>query len=297
MKQQSKGFSLVELLMALIITLGIGMAVFQLFRQNEQVFHDQNLIIEMQQNARAVASQIVDEIRMAGQGVPIFAATFDGAPGEGVAPIMPSSASDRIDFRAGLSNVETDVTLTLPIDCVIGVSRTLSVGDGTTFSSALGTTIPTGKFVYIWGFTGNSTLTWVRAELTRIASSSLTVTPRQAGTDPVRFLRAPTVSLEEAVSFQMNGATIRRATAADMTNPGSPIWSAANEIGRNVASLTFTYYDRNDQVIAPGSLADRLAIARVDVRLVAQTSDFLSNGSRPVYPISLRTIPRNLRIR
>src|SRR5438094_5353534 len=71
-----RGFSLIELLMAMTITVGIGLTVFQLFHRNERVFWDQNLIIEMQQNARAVASQIAEEIRMAGQGVPVYAATF-----------------------------------------------------------------------------------------------------------------------------------------------------------------------------------------------------------------------------
>ena len=281
--------------MALIITLGIGMVVFQLFRQNEQIFRDQNLIIEMQQNARAVMSQIADEIRMAGQGMPIYAATFDNGPGEATTAIMPSSASSRIDFRAGLSNVETNVTSLLPVDCIPGTPRTISVGDGSLFSSALGTTTPTGKFVYIWGPTTNPAWGWVRAELTKITSSTLTVTPRQGGN--VGFAQAPTVSLEEAVSFQFGSNTIKRPTANNMTNLTSPTWSAANEIGRNFVSLTFTYYDRNNHEVVPSSLAERVSIARVDVKVVAQPSGFLSNGTRPTYSLSLRTIPRNLRIR
>jgi hypothetical protein len=121
------------------------------------------------------------------------------------------------------------------------------------------------------------------------------VTPSQGGN--VRFLRAPTVSLEEAVSFQFSGSTITRATATNMTNLASPTWSAANEIGRNFVSLTFTYYDRNNRIVTSGSLAERASIARVDVSVVAQPSDVLSGGTRPVYSLSLRTIPRNLRIR
>jgi len=297
MNQGSKGFSLIELLMALTITMGVGMAVFQLFRQNEQVFRDQNLMIEMQQAVRAVASQIGDEVRMAGQGVPIYASRFDSTPGEATAAILPSSSSSRIDFRAGLSNVETHVTSPLPIDCDPGVSRTLSVGDVFPFSNALGTNTPAGKFVYVWGPTGTSTWTWVRAELNGIGSGTLTVTPRQAGSPAVRFTQPPTVSLEEAVSFQLSGTAIRRATATDMTDPTTPTWAAANEIGRNFQSLVFTYYDRKNLVVIPGSLAARLSIARIDVGLAVQPSNFLSNGKRPIYSISLRTIPRNLRIR
>jgi len=278
-----RGFSLIELLMAMTITVGIGMVVFQLFYRNERVFRDQNLILEMQQNARAVASQIAEEIRMAGQGVPVYAATFDSVPSEAVISILPTSTSSRIDFRAGVSNVETGVTSPAPIDCSVGVAITLSVASATGFSK--------GDFIYIWGVADNGTWTWVRAELIGVASNSLTLVARQAQRDPSRFARLPNVSLDESVSFQFSGNTIKRATSSG----GS--WSPANEIGRNMASLTFIYYDAANRIITPSSLAERRAIARVDIQLVAQTSDFLSNRTRPSYPISLRTIPRNLTIR
>lgn len=295
MTHQSNGFSLVELLIALLITLGSGMAVFQLFQQNERIFRDQNLIIEMQQNTRAVTAQIADEIRMAGQGMPIYAATFDSGTSEAATAIMQSSTASRIDFRAGLSNVETNVTSSPPVDFTLGTSKTISVGAGSVFSTTLGTTTPAGKFVYIWGPTGSSTWGWIRAELTNITSSTLTVTPREGGN--VGFIQSPTVSLEEAISFQFSDNTIKRATATNTANPASPTWSAANEIGRNFVSLTFRYYDRNNRVVTTSSLAERASIARVNISVAAQPSDFLSDGTRPSYSLSLRTIPRNLRIR
>jgi Tfp pilus assembly protein PilW len=291
-----KGFSLIEVMMALGITLGIGLIVFQLFRQNERVFRDQNLVIEMQQTARAVASQIADEVRMAGEGVPVYPSRFDSLAQEGAAVVLASSTNNRIDFRAGLSLVETSVTTPVPLDCTLGLSRTLTVADGSSFLNALGTTTPSGKFVYIWGPANNQMWTWVRAELTRINGNTLTLTPRQGRVSSV-FTRAPTLTLEEAVSFYLSGTNVRRATAADMTNLASPAWSAANDIGRNVTSLTFTYYDENNTPIDPGSLTNRFSIMRVDVRLVAQTSDALSDGSRPSHTLSFRTIPRNLRVR
>lgn len=272
-----------------MITVGIGITVFQIFHQNERVFRDQNLVIEMQQTARVVASQIADEVRMAGQGVPVYASTFDNAGSEPVAAILSSSTSSRIDFRAGLSNVETTAASFAPIDFSLGMSRTISVGDGSPF--------PSGKFVYIWGPTSNSMWGWIRGELTSAISDTLTVTPRQGSADTVRFTQAPAVSLEEAVSFYLSGTAIKRATATDMTNQDSPAWSAANEIGRNFTSLVFTYYDRNNHVVTPNSLANRLAVARVDVQVVAQTAAELSNGTRPAYALALRTTPRNSRMR
>ena len=148
-----------------------------------------------------------------------------------------------------------------------------------------------GDFIYVWGVADNGPWSWVRAEVTGISSNILTIVPRQAARDPIRFVRLPTVSLDESVSFQISGTTIKRATAS-----GSA-WSAANEIGRNFSALTFTYYDGANRIIAPSSIADRRSIARIDVQVVAQTSELLSNGTRPNYSISLRAIPRNLRIR
>lgn len=286
---QSRGFSLIELLFALTIALGIGLTLFDVFHQNERAFRDQSLIVEMQQSARLVASQIADELRMAGQGMPIYASTFDDVATEPAAIILESSSSRRIDFRAGLSNVEANVTTLTPIDLSIGISRTLGVNDSTGFV--------TGKFVYIWAPASNSMWTWVRAEITDVTSGALTVIPRQARTDVVRFSATPVVLLEEAVSFYFTNNSIKRATATDMTNQTVPVWSPANEVGRNFTSLAFTYYDRDNNVVAPTSLERRLAIARVDIQVVAQTADILSDGTRPTYTLALRTIPRNSRIR
>src|SRR5262245_8593370 len=126
MTERLRGFSLIEVLVTLSIVLCLSTIMFDLFHQNERVIRDQTLIMEMQQTARIVASQIADEIRMAGQGVPVYASTFDTVPSESVAVILDSSNSSRIDFRAGLSNVETP-TDGGAMDFDIGVSQSLPV--------------------------------------------------------------------------------------------------------------------------------------------------------------------------
>lgn len=311
MPQPSKGFSLVELLAALTVTLIVSLAVFELFYSNERIFRDQNMVIEMQQTARAAASQLADELRMAGQGVPVYASTFDHADSESVAVFLSSSGSNRVDFRAGLSNAETGVTTPVPIDCALGVPRTLTVGDASPFSDALGTPVPRGRFVYIWGPASHSTWTWIRAELTDITADSLTLTPRQGGDsgrsagsdsipgtgdDVIRFSQPPTASLEEVVSFYLTGTTLKRATATDMTNEIRPTWSAANEIGRNLRFVGFSYYDKHNNQVNPDSLANRRSVARVDVRIVAGTAGMIRNGAIPTLLLSFRTIPRNVRV-
>jgi len=312
MCQPRAGFSLVELLTALSVALIISLAVFELFRSNERLFRDQNIVIEMHQTARVAASQLADELRMAGQGVPIYASTFDSGASESVAIFLSSSNSHRVDFRSGSSNVETGVTTPVPIDFTLGTTRTLSVGDGSLFSGALGTSTPRGRFVYIWGPANHSMWTWVRAELTNVGGNSLTLTPRQAGDrgrsagsdsilgngdDVIRFTQPPIASLEEAVSFYLSGTTLKRAMATNMTDETNPTWSMASEVGRNLRILRFTYYDRHNREVLPNSLAERRSISRVDIRLVAETVGRLSNGSVSSYPLSFRTIPRNVRVR
>jgi prepilin-type N-terminal cleavage/methylation domain-containing protein len=282
----TKGFSLIELLIALCIALILSAMMFQLFQQNERVIRDQTIVMEMQQTARIVMAQIADEVRMAGQGVPVYQSTLDTNLSEANAVFLATSSSSRIDFRAGLSNIATSVTTPPPLDFTIGISRALSVMDGSGF--------PNGKFVFVSG-----EFAWSRCALFAASPASLIVTPRETGTtdNVVRFNSKPSVSLDEAISIYLNAGSVRRATSADMTNSANPTWSAANEIGKNVAALNFTYFDQHGQQILPSSLQNRLSIARVDIRVAVQAASTLSDGTRPSYSLALRTIPRNVRIR
>src|SRR2546427_9130110 len=299
MSSRLEGFSLIELLLALATTLTLSMMVFHLFHHSERVVRDQTLMTEMQQSVRVVAAQIADEIRMAGQEVPVYTSNQDAAISESVVTIFATSTNNRIDFRAGLSNTETAATGLTSLNLTLGMVRTLTVSDGSAFSTTLGTTIPFGRFVYVWGPTSNSTWAWVRAEPIGITSTTLIIIPRQSSNmaSTIHFTRLPTVALEEAVSIYLSGGSVRRAVATDMTNPASPVWSGPSQMGKNFTSLKFPYYDKNDNVLAPTALANRISVARVDVQLTAQTSTVLSNGTQPSYSLSLRTLPRNLRLR
>src|SRR6185436_9622676 len=108
-----KGFSLIELMISLSLTLGIGLAAIQLFQIHERSYGDQNAIAEIKQNARSTAVQVVDEIRRAGTGVPSFAASGAGAIDEAIAVVLNGSDSAHLRLRTGASNVLTSV-LTVP---------------------------------------------------------------------------------------------------------------------------------------------------------------------------------------
>ena len=119
------GVSLIEVLIAMVITLGVGLVVFQMFVQNERVFRDQSLILEMQQNARAVASMIADEIRIAGQGVPVYSTTHEATVSEATQTFLTGSDADNIRFRAGIRNGRAVVTDAPPLAYTVGDRTTV----------------------------------------------------------------------------------------------------------------------------------------------------------------------------
>jgi len=292
-----KGFSLIEILVSISITLVIGVAVFHLFQQNERVFHDQNLVSELQQGVRAAVSQAADEIRMAGQGVPSYAETYDEGPSEGAVAILAGSNSTRINFRAGLAPTEAAAIAPSPVTFTVGTPVTLTVDNVTGLYNAVGGS-PTGRFVYVWGTLGTSGWGWGRASIDSIVPStkSVRVTPAEAGPDGVlRFPAFPTISLEEAIAIYRDDITgaVRRTTATNLNDPVNPSWAPANELVTNVTLLHFDYLDTSGNPVTPDTLANRARIARVDIRLSAQTNQDLSNHTRPAYALSVRTVIRN----
>jgi len=299
-----RGFTLLELLISLSITLLLGAAVFQLFQQNERVFHDQNLVTEMQQGARAAIHQAADEIRMAGQGVPVYAQSFGEIPSEESVSILSGSNDTRINFRAGIAPTATTLISPRPAVFARGAVVTLLVEDATGLYDAVGGS-PVGRFAYFWGPAEADRWSWVRASIGSISLSGGRMDLTVATTGPigvagstVAFPSPPTVALEEAIALYFDGATdsMRRTTATNMTDPTHPMWAPANELISSVVQLHFDYFDSADRSVIPDSLANRARIVRIDIRLVVRTAQELRNHARPEYALSVRTNIRNARM-
>ena len=296
-----KGFSLTEVLVAVLITLIVATAVFQLFERNERLYRDQSLVTEMQQSARAAMSQISDEIRMAGQGVPRFAASFDSAVSEGTVAVLAGSSSARLNLRAGLAPAEANAIAPQPLTLTPGLSTTVTVDSAAGFYNAVGGS-PSGRFVFVWGDSGNAQFVWVRAGLQSIsqAARSLQVIPADSSLGgAVNFTVLPIVSLEEAISIYRDNstATLKHTTATSMVNPASPVWAPANDLTTNVTQLRFDYFDNSGMPVVPDTLANREVIARIDVLLGVESAQSLGNHSTATYTLSTRTFIRGQTIR
>jgi prepilin-type N-terminal cleavage/methylation domain-containing protein len=81
---REKGFSLVELMVAMVVTLIITGAVFQLVTAGHSAFRQEPVMAERQQNIRMALDIISQDLYRAGWGAPTFAQVFtDGLNGAG----------------------------------------------------------------------------------------------------------------------------------------------------------------------------------------------------------------------
>jgi Tfp pilus assembly protein PilW len=273
--RDAAGFSLIEVLVATAITVGVGAIVFQLFHQNERLFRDENTRAETQQTARLVISQIGDDIRIAGQSIP--AALGD--------MILPGSTPQRLNLRAGFSAVETTVTNTPPITIMLGTSITLTVENTSGLSL--------GRQIFVWNNEG-----WLRATVTSVSGSGLSVrmTPTAGSAQPVLFTTPPQVGLDEAIAIYLDTSTqtIRRTTSTNTTNSATPTWAPANDIAANIAGLDFLYFDSAGNILTPNTLQSRAAVRAIEGRVRARAGRPVAGGTQPLSALSVKVHPRNL---
>jgi len=67
-RKKEKGFTLLELVVALAISAILIAAVYRTFVRQQKTFTVQEQVVEMQQSARASISRMMDDLRMAGFG-------------------------------------------------------------------------------------------------------------------------------------------------------------------------------------------------------------------------------------
>ena len=110
----NRGFSLIELLVALGLSLLVVSAVYGLFNSQNAVYMNQNRVTEMQQNARMALNLLASEFRMAGFG---FSMSGDYSVAGGtvyaVTPTNSTNGPDSVTIRYGMNPTpNTTVSLT-----------------------------------------------------------------------------------------------------------------------------------------------------------------------------------------
>ncbi len=290
------GYSLIELMVAVAITAATSAAVFNLFFQNRNLFEDQSLIVEMRQTARAVASMMAGEIRMAGQGIPVHAGSTDAAAGvEAVQAFLDGTDESTIVFRAGVRNGRAVFGSAPPPALALNRPATLTVADAGAVSSIVGRN--SGRFVFLWGETAAG-WTWVRAHVDAIdgRADTLTITPRQMAPVGGRFRARPDIQAEEATGYRLRSGSVQRAESRDFTSPEAPrwVWSA---LGDHFTELAFVYRDASGNAVSGDSVEARARIRRVDFRIRARTARrLIATGEFGTFDLAMTVYPRNVQL-
>jgi type II secretory pathway pseudopilin PulG len=120
-KDETRGFSLIEILIALLITMLVMSSVFVLLQKGQETFTREPEVSEMNANARAALHHISDDLAVAGFATPSNTAVmwFDGG---GITP-------DRI----GIVYAEPEVPVSRPRPCPVG-GPCATIGTSTTVS-------------------------------------------------------------------------------------------------------------------------------------------------------------------
>jgi prepilin-type N-terminal cleavage/methylation domain-containing protein len=103
---KNKGFSLLELLVAIFLGVLVVTAVYSLFIMQNQSYINQNVVSEMQQNVRMAMNILSAEFRMAGFGFSIngdYKTTAAATPTYAVAPTNSTSGPDSVSLQYGIN--------------------------------------------------------------------------------------------------------------------------------------------------------------------------------------------------
>jgi type IV pilus assembly protein PilW len=123
MKKTSKGFGLVEIMIALVLGLIVVMGIIQIFSSTRATYQSQNSAARMQEDARFVLSKLIQEIRMVGMyGCLKFdTAVINGAvapPAILSTPLQWDSTRNQLTLvTADVGTAGTNPTWTVVSDC------------------------------------------------------------------------------------------------------------------------------------------------------------------------------------
>ncbi len=101
MERRQAGFSMVELMVALTITLIISGAVYQLMSSGQSAFRREPALADRQQNIRAAMDIISQDVYKAGNALPLDVQVFTqglNAAGPAMSPVAASGATDQLEM-------------------------------------------------------------------------------------------------------------------------------------------------------------------------------------------------------
>jgi prepilin-type N-terminal cleavage/methylation domain-containing protein len=240
--KENKGITLIELLVALVITGILITAIYRTFIGQQKTYTVQEEVVDMQQNVRATINHMMTEIRMAGFGnvsmvlpVTIAGKTFNDV----VNPNTPVAGSITI-----LSAGRATTLIATPASNKVTVNSLTDSQGNTLFDTG------NKKYVSLGGVESYV--------ITNIAGNILTLSGPLTYSHPV----GTAVYGIRAVSFQVDGT--RTLLRDENTGAGG------QPLADNIENLQLVYFNANGN--PPAQNAD-IRVIQVTLRARADTSD------------------------
>ena len=283
---EAGGFTLVEMLMALVMFSVVGLVSMQFMTRQSAAFNRTNEVAAAQQGVRAAVERIGSDIRVVGQGlnfydiqVPDMIVPNDGTVGVNtfrndaislIAIPDPSDPSNQLTLDPtvnGNGNVgDTDVTVTVGSDL-----SGLAAGE---------------RLILFDPNTGNSqvvALTGIVGQKVQFANDPLTFQFAATGSTPSRALKLSEVRYRVKTTGGLSYLERK-------INRGA--WVRFIE---GITRLTFTYYDSNGNAFTPGTQVGRRDIRRVAVEIEGVQLRMGSGSERRAHVIlTTSAVPRNM---
>lgn len=134
-KTHEQGFSILEMLCAMAITIGLTGTLFYFFKQSQDAFIVESARTEMNQNFRAALDLMARDVQAAGAGIPYFMGPVAGKNGGGTNSDPSLNPADTMLLLFGNANVTP-----------VSVKATSTYPAPTATSSPIYTDIPTTAF-------------------------------------------------------------------------------------------------------------------------------------------------------
>jgi prepilin-type N-terminal cleavage/methylation domain-containing protein len=155
---KSKGFSLLELLVAIFLGALVVTAVYSLFVMQNKSFINQNVVSDMQQNVRMTMNILSSEFRMAGFGFSIngdYKTTAAATPSYAITPTNSTSGPDSVNLQYGInpsvltSALASSTTSPMSVSSISGFAQNdfVIVSDGQNASRLQISATPTGNTI------------------------------------------------------------------------------------------------------------------------------------------------------
>ncbi|RMO83789.1 Type IV pilus assembly protein PilW [Pseudomonas syringae pv. philadelphi] len=151
MKKVSRGFGLVEIMVALVLGLVVSLGIIQIFAASRGTFQSQNAAARMQEDARFILSKLMQEIRMTGMYgclsfkdyLPVSpAVTWPAALDN---PILWDNANNKLTLvTADVGTTGSSPTWTIISDCI----KTTQLYVGARAPAAGQTAFPLRQLIY-----------------------------------------------------------------------------------------------------------------------------------------------------